>query len=68
MAHREMPPGFAASAALILMCAFAFSPVAFGNYYFLAGAALCAAVAANDERPAAALRSADGEEAIVSVA
>ena len=41
--------GFAASVALILMCLFAFSPVAFGNYYSLAGSALCAAIAVREE-------------------
>jgi hypothetical protein len=37
--------GFAASAALILLCAFVMSTQAFANYYFLAGGMLCAAAA-----------------------
>ena len=41
--------GFAASVALILVCLFAFSPVAFGNYYSLAASTLCAAIAAREE-------------------
>jgi hypothetical protein len=37
--------GFAVGAALILLCAFAFSTQSFGNYYFLAAAMLYAAAA-----------------------
>lgn len=39
------PASFAASVALLLMCAFAFSSLAFGNYYYLAAGALCLAAA-----------------------
>jgi hypothetical protein len=41
--------GFAAGAALILLCAFVMSTQAFANYYFLAGGLLCAAAAATRE-------------------
>jgi hypothetical protein len=44
--------GFAASSALILLCVFAFSAQAFGNYYLVVIAALCAALAAQETRPA----------------
>ena len=44
------PTGFATGAALIWTCTFIFSTQAFGNYYFLAAGALCAALVlgAND--------------------
>jgi hypothetical protein len=42
--------GFAPSSALILLCVFAFSAQAFGNYYLVVIAALCAALAAGETR------------------
>jgi hypothetical protein len=40
------PAGFAGGFGLIATCLFAASPLAFGNYYALAGAALCVAAVA----------------------
>jgi hypothetical protein len=40
--------GFAASAALSLLCVFAFSAQAFGNYYLVVVSALCCALAVRD--------------------
>jgi hypothetical protein len=43
------PAGFTAGVALILLCVFAFSPLAFGNYYTLAAGALTIAGASENQ-------------------